>query len=316
MSQARTLMLVFAALGAIALAQENVMPRVSAAADVSIRTFIVQDKISRPIATDQATLAVGRRGGVRKQLELAPGKKSKAESGASVEVAVLVTPLSASAVAVELVIETIAKPRAGGEATRSRIVVTLEAGASKLVNVYEDPELGANVMAMVEAKRAEPVVHVEVPKAAASTVLRSVQFQVVVKRLAEGEEVYSETATLNTWLGKQTGYETGMDVPTEVVASEDGPGSVTYASERAEIRIVPKAVKGPDLEIEVELRANLHQGADLASAYPVDGTVTLRVKRAQSFRVYAIFGQKEILAIEPALQAVASGYVFEVVPSF
>lgn len=294
---------------------KGAQPEVVAAATVEIQTVVVQDKATRPLGSDKAVLEMGKRGGVKKHVSLKPGPKSKAKATLEVDVAVLATPVSATSLAVELEIETIAKAAGAATPVRSKMRVTLEPGGVKFVNVFSDDVLGASVNAFIRAEQAEPVVRLPTSSAPAEktvTLGQPVAFEVKVKRVESGEEVYGEDVTLNTYMGRPAAYQMVQDVPTEVVASKEGPGSIVYSSEKAQLVLTPRRWAGAEIEVDVQVVGSLLRGSDLVNAHQMDRTVSQRVAAGRTFSIYAIYGRDDLVSLPAAERASASGYIFEI----
>ena len=288
-------------------------PEVVPAAEVKIETFVVQNKTSRPLGKDNATLPLGKKGAIQKVVKGPNGDDI-------VDIAIVVTPVSSSYVAVDLEIQTLARPRFGDRTVvRNAIAVSLSPGAGKFVNVYDHPDLDLTVNAFVSATEAAPEVtlpDVEPKKPEGATLGQPVQFHVTLTRLAEGEAVYSENVTLNTWIGRSATYEMGHDVPKEVILDRDGQGKILYSSESARLTLAPLGFDGADLRVKAEIEGEIYRGSNLVNSYRVDDTASPRVRSGTPFELFAIYGMTGVTSLDPATRAEASGYVFEVIPRY
>ncbi|MFN7971674.1 MAG: hypothetical protein U0166_04920 [Acidobacteriota bacterium] len=314
-------------LGATLWAAEPPKPAttVTPAAEVEIQTFVVQDKALKPISTDKAKLAVGKKGGIKKKVTLTPGKKSKATGSMDVDVKIVVSPTASTTVGVELEIESTATAPGAKAPVATRMKVTLDESATKLLNVYEYEPFGARVMATIKAHNTDPIVVVEGlnpgkgPALAPSTKdLKPVSFQVDIKRIENGEPVYEEQPSLVTWVGKPANYEITYQIPIEMVPSqtEKGKGDVRYATEKAQIALVPSSITEPEMRLDAHVKSVIYQGSDLQNGFAIDRTVPFIVKHGESFELYAIYGQDDVQHLDSSKRAKASGYIFRVTPTF
>ena len=116
---------------------------VTESADVTIKTFIVQDKKTKSVASDEARLPVRRKGGIKKLVTLKPGKQGRGKPPVAVEMAVLVEPIVITSLAIDARITVLARKKGkDGEGKPFKVLkhqlqVTLKPMDTKLVHVFE-----------------------------------------------------------------------------------------------------------------------------------------------------------------------------------